>query len=96
MNPQDLARLTALLEAAPWTFAKTMPHNPHHYTLRDKWEDADFVWAVEQIRAHGYREMFKGRPYTLFTIGEFKYWTMGNPLPETTLINRKTLDADKP
>jgi hypothetical protein len=44
MNPQDLARLTALLTA----------------------------------------------------VGGFKYWTMGNPLPETTLINRKTLDADKP
>lgn len=96
MNPQDLTRFTALLEAAPWTFAKSMLHNPHHYTLRAKWEDADFVWVVETIRAHGYVETFKGRPYTLFAIGGFKYWTMGNPIEETTLINRKTLDADTP
>ncbi len=94
MNPEALARLTALLEAAPWTFAKTMPHNPHHYTLRAKWAEADFVWVVEQIRAHGYTERFKGRAYTLFAVNGFKYWTMGNPLPETTLINRKTVDAD--
>jgi hypothetical protein len=49
-------RLAALLESAEWRFARTMPQNPHWYTLRKTWAlDEDFVWAVEQIRLRGYR-----------------------------------------
>lgn len=92
MKPEDLERIAALLEAQEWIFAKTMPHNPHHYTLRKKWmQDADFVWVVEMIRRHGYVENFKGRPYTLLNVNGHKYWTMGNPIEETTLINRKEI-----
>jgi hypothetical protein len=99
-------RLAALLEAAAWRFAKTMPHNPHWYTLRKTWSlDEDFVWAVEQIRLRGYRHKYESKWYTQLDVHDHFYWTMGWPInygngaPCTILINRKPLvfaatDAD--
>jgi len=56
-----LERVAQDLAAQKWIFAKTMPENPHEYTLRKLWRsDADFVHAVRFIRAHGYRNLFEG------------------------------------
>lgn len=78
---------------AQWIFAKTMPENPHWYTLRKTWaQDAAFVETVEAMRTYGYREWYKKRPYTMFNVNGMKYWTMGAPLPSTILINRKPID----
>lgn len=52
------------LRAAEWRFAKTMPDNPHEYTLRKTWPDYDpdaqrsarFLDAVRFVRDHGYVE----------------------------------------
>ena len=85
-----------LLEAQ-YVFAKTMPENPHWYTLRKTWTgangDSAFCEAVQFIRDNGYIEMYKGRPYTMYNLNGFKYWTMGAPInlngkPHTILINR--------
>lgn len=97
-------RLAALLEAAEWRFAKTMPQNPHWYTLRKTWaRDDDFVWAVEQIRLRGYRSKYNGSWYTQLDVNDHFYWTMGWPIGSfdwgwdrlnaggTILINRKPL-----
>lgn len=94
ISPADLEKLTHLLLAQRWIFARTMPDNPHWYTLRKHWErDADFVWAVETIRRCGYEEISRGRPYIVFDLDGMKYWTMGAPVAETILINRKFLEA---
>ena len=102
----DLARAIALLAAQEWIFAKTMPHNPHYYTLRSKWErDQDFIDVVHFIREHGVIESYPppdGPDYTVMVIEGFKYWTMGfpcNPGPyhparDTILINRKPVMID--
>jgi hypothetical protein len=69
-----------------------MPDNPHEYTLRKLWRsDADFARAVLFIRAHGYQNLFEGRWYTQLDIGAHTYWTMGAPVEETILIDRKTI-----
>ncbi len=79
-----------LLQAQRWIFAKTMPQNPHEYTLRRNWQhDAEFVQVVQYIRKHGYSALFRGRPYTQLNVNDHFYWTMGSPIPETILINRK-------
>ncbi len=89
-DSQHLDHVRTVLEAAGWVFAKTMPENPHWYTLRKTWsDDAAFVEVVEFIRRHGYREKFKGSRYTVMVIGGHKYWTMGWPIGGTVLINRK-------
>jgi hypothetical protein len=88
-------RVSRNLLAASYRYAKTMPQNPHWYTLRATWaDDAAFVEAVQFIRAFGYIERHKGRPYTMYNLNGYKYWTMGAPInkadgsPCTILINR--------
>ena len=77
----DVERLAAPLAAQAWIVAKTMPENPHHYTLRRAWaNDADFVWAVERIRRHGYRQKYGKSWYTVLDVDGFFYWTMGWPI----------------
>jgi hypothetical protein len=104
----ELARVTWLLTTAPWVFAKTMPENPHWYTLRRRWEnDGDFVFVVQFIRRHGLVERFpdpqRGWPYIYLDLDGFHYWTMGarcergpyGDWPEDeTLINRKPLSKE--
>jgi hypothetical protein len=100
----ELARVQWFLETAAWRFARSMPQNPHWYTLRKTWEnDDDFVTVVLFIRKYGYVERFpdpvKGWPYITMDIAGFHYWSMGCPIGDkdtytywdTILINRKPL-----
>ncbi len=80
-----------------WIYAKTMPQNPHEYTLRKQWgDDALFDAVVTHIREHGYETVYQGRKYIQLDVGEFFYWTMGSPLKDTILINRKRLTGYTP
>lgn len=83
----DIAR--ALLRAE-YRFAKTMPHIPHWYTLRDKWDDPNvpFENVVAYIRVHGYESDYKGAHRHYLHLNGMQYWSMGWPTEETTLINR--------
>lgn len=75
--------------ASRWRFARTMPQNPHFYTLRKDAEDDDqFVSFVEFIRSHGYDEVFGKTTYRYLDIDGWQYWTMGFVTDSTTLINR--------
>lgn len=90
-----LQRTADLLLKNSWRFAKTMPDNPHWYTLRKTWaQDDEFVHCTQFIRDYGYREKYGGRWYTVLNINDMKYWTMGAPIPQTTLINRKYINVD--
>lgn len=93
---RDFETFAHAMQRAPWRFAKTMPHMPHHYTLREHWlpqeqwsDDDLFAWCVQYIRSHGYRYKFGGRWYLQMDVNEHYYWSMGAPIPETILINRK-------
>jgi len=85
------AKIEKFIESADWVFAKTYAKTaPHEYAVREKnpsLED-EFVYFVKFIRKHGYKEMFWNKAYTCYDVGEWKYWTMGNPIDETTIINR--------
>jgi len=77
---------------SPWTFARTMPETPHEYTLRTKAPNENiFERVVLHIREKGYKALFGSVEYTYLNIDEWKYWTMGEPLEHTTLINRAKL-----
>tara|TARA_B100000902_G_C27316081_1_gene921388 strand:+ start:1052 stop:1342 length:291 start_codon:yes stop_codon:yes gene_type:complete len=80
-----------ILENCQWKFAKTMAsYNPHNYTLKSKWNDPVlFENIVNYIQQNGISELFKYKHYTQLYLGEFKYWTMGEPVKQTILINRK-------
>src|SRR4051812_6655507 len=77
------------VERQTWIFARTMPENPHEYTLRRDTDSATFDAAVRYIREQGILESFRGKPYKTLYVGEHLYWTMGAPLIDTILINRK-------
>jgi hypothetical protein len=88
-----LLRLQAALEARSWRFAKTMPQWPHWYTVRKDWQnDALFDEVVTAMRAGGYTEYWHGRKSRAFNLNGYKYWTMGAPVHETIIINRKPID----
>lgn len=95
-QPAELAEIEALLEAAEWRFAKTMPENPHEYTLRKTWGDEGaFARVVEFIRAHGETERYppgSRNRYKVLVLGGHKFWTMGWPVDKTILINRKPVE----
>lgn len=93
----ELKRMRAFIEGSEWTFAKTMPQNPHEYTLRKKaaarGQEDEFEWFVMAIREVGYDGTYGRTTYKYLNIGEWKYWTMGAPLDQTILINRAKLEA---
>jgi hypothetical protein len=73
---------------APWRFAKTMPDQPHEYTVRGETPDKEFHWFVLYIREHGHRTKYGGRYYAYLEVDAWRYWTMGAPVGATTIINR--------
>ena len=98
-SPRD-ERIEDAIERASYRFAKTAKNNPHWYTLRNTWaDDAEFIRAVEYIRARGDVEYYYGTPYLCLHLHGMFYWTMGYAInkpdgtPYTILINRKTESA---
>jgi len=51
-----------------------------------------FEAFVMFIRENGYREKYEGYWYIKFDIDGWSYWTVGAPLKETILINRRKAD----
>jgi hypothetical protein len=83
-----------------WRFARTMPEWPHWYTVRQWRPDlvADFEAFATLIRRVG---VVKPWPrdavqptyrFPYLELDGFEYWTLGAPIPETTVINRAVLE----
>lgn len=85
----DENKVADLLGSATFNFAKTMPKNPHFYTMKFTWKDKNlFKAVVSYIREKGVKEKFFNVEYTYLYVNGHKYWTMGAPLKETILINK--------
>ncbi len=77
------------LRNAKYVFAKSMPKIPHEYTTRAMWHnDEAFNLAVKFIQNNGVPEQFWRKIYIYLYLDGYKYWTMGNPVKETNVINR--------
>lgn len=98
-RPQSLTAADAVLYIAKveWQFASTMPQWPHEYTVR-AWRpelETEFFAFVEMIRQRGVVKPWPRNTktpryhHTYLEVGEWEYWTMGSPIPETTVINRR-------
>lgn len=83
--PEDLHNF---VRETKWTFAKTMPRWPHEYILRHRVDEKQFDRLVHHIRANGHEEAFYTETYIYVEEDGMLYWTMGNPINETTIINR--------
>ena len=72
-----------------WHWAKTYARTaPHWYCVRAEVGDAEFEEAVKFIREHKVERMFFSTSFGYYDSREYTYWTMGNPINETTIINR--------
>lgn len=93
----DLAAVEAYIASVRWQNAKTFEKfAPHEYTIR-KWApelEEMFEAVVVFIREHGYTQKWHGRSFTYLDVGPYKYWTMGDPVKETVVLNREPLRAE--
>jgi hypothetical protein len=80
--------LRHFVDGEQWTFAKTIPEWPHEYLVRDRVDARLFEELVHHIRRHGRKQLFYHRILVYFEEDEFLYWTMGEPVQETVIINR--------
>ena len=94
----ELGSHLAYIRTVKWKFASTYADkSPHWYTVSD-WEPdkrLQFESLATYIREHGYIRMYFGHPFTCTDLGEFYYWTMGDPIKETEIINRALIAGAK-
>ena len=57
-----------------------------------KSERQAFENAVMFIREHGERAQFMKRIYTMFCLDDYQYWTMGEPLETTWVLNKAKIN----
>lgn len=77
-----------MIARCQWTFAKNMPWAPHEYIVRGKCPlmEEEFLYFVDMQRRFGVHEHWgKYYPPCLY-IDDYKYWTMGAPCEETTVV----------
>ena len=90
-----MAELNEFAQAHAWTYAKTMPQCPHEYVVRKNIaDDASFCRFVMTIRRFGNDEPYYSKIHRYLDVGAFKYWTMGDWLPTTIIINRARIDHE--
>ena len=83
-------KLREMIARCEWTFAKTMPFAPHEYIVRQKCPltTEEFEYFVNMQREYGVKERWGKYNHSYLYIDDYKYWTMGAPIEETTVINR--------
>lgn len=91
----DNDKLRSMISRCKWTFAKTMPFAPHEYIVKDKCPltTEEFEYFVSGQREYGVKERWGKYNHPYLYIDDYKYWTMGAPLEETTVINRTKASA---
>ena len=89
-NGINIEKLREIIARCQWKFAKTMPFAPHEYIVRDKCPltDEEFVYFIDMQRRFGVKERWGNYNNPYLYIDDYKYWTMGAPYDETTVINR--------
>ena len=81
--------LKGFINNTQWFFAKTYAAIwPHHYIVRERVDGNLFLKMVQHIRCFGYEGRFYKMKITYFDEDGYVYWTMGEPIKETTIINR--------
>lgn len=72
-----------------WHWAKSYERTyPHWYCVREEVGDVEFEDAVQFIRENKIDRFFFKRLFGYYDRGAYTYWTMGDPLSDTRIINR--------
>ena len=79
------------------TYRDTAPHEcTGRKWVPDEAGNVDFEQFVALIRRFGHADFYYRIRHLYWVVDEFKYWTMGWPVDETTVINRARVDAAEP
>lgn len=89
-----MSNFDQFLLRAKWNWAKTYEKKaPHWYVVRSEFADDElFNRVVEEMRQKAVPEKFFSKTFFYFYHGGYKYWTMGNPIEQTTIINRAKVE----
>ena len=75
-----------------WIFAKNYAEKaPHEYIVKDTLDEKDkllFSKIVKFMRYSGFPALFCGQEHIYFYYDGNYYWTMGDSVEETIIINR--------
>jgi hypothetical protein len=94
METNDLDFCREFIEKRRWQFARTQPWNPHQYTIK-LWlpeEMDDFYRFATLIATQGFTAPWGKRSWPYLDIDEHTYYTFGDPLNTTSVINRKLVE----
>ena len=87
----DTCYVVEMLEKARFRFAATMAENPHMYTLKKTWPEADWMRMVRTVIQGNYDVWFRGYRYRSFMANGWRYWAMTKDPDASILINRSSL-----
>lgn len=85
-----------LIARVHWTWAKTYISIPHEYIVRGRCglTDQEFEYLVHAQREHGIPEQWHKYNFPYLYIDGYKYWTMGDAIVNTTIINRQKVFSE--
>jgi hypothetical protein len=90
----QVPELRDFIERNLWVYARTMPQCPHEYvTLWHSSSEEAFFRFVSTVRRYGYDQRFFSRTHRYLDLGGWKYWTMGDELRTTWILNRARHDG---
>ena len=97
-QPDELNVCRGYIRSVRWKFASTYADKaPHWYTVSD-WDKAkrvQFERLALYIREHGYIRMYYSHPFICLNLDDHYYWTMGEAIEKTELINRALIAGAK-
>ena len=80
------------IDRYPWTYAKTYVRTaPHEYYVKEKLDETgqkEFVRFITFVREVGFPCKFGGHTHIYYEFEGRYYWTMGDPIEETNILNR--------
>jgi hypothetical protein len=92
MNKDELR---IFVDSLDWKFAKAYADiSPHDYIVKSKLDPGCQVIleeVVNFIREAGFEARYKGHPGKYYILNGHYYGTMGEPIGQTTIINRAKL-----
>lgn len=74
-----------------WKYAKTYASfAPHEYIVKQECEGTpqEFEDAVKFIRDYGFIGNYYSKQHAYFYLNKRFYWTMGEPIEDTIILNR--------
>ena len=82
-----VAEATEFMRDATWTYAKTMPDNPHWYVVETKLDDPRVGALKELLRHHSHLRRWHGHAYRALDLDGWSIWDLW------PVINRKPIEV---